>query len=167
MVGVDIVPEAIRDAQKNAEINGVTNCNYFTGKAEDILHNILRDIDNKDIVAIVDPPRAGLHQRALSAIRNTVAIKKLVYISCDAKNAMKNFVDLCRPPSKTAKGNWILNQNPNMFLCLLAGDPFLPMKIIPVDLFPQTRGFELVIFFERVAWGDILNTEIAKRIRWR
>ena len=52
-----------------------------------------------------------------------------------------------------------------MFLCLLAGDPFLPMKIIPVDLFPQTRGFELVIFFERVAWGDILNTEIAKRIR--
>ena len=41
------------------------------------------------------------------------------------------------------------------------------MKIIPVDLFPQTRGFELVIFFERVAWGDILNTEIAKRIRWR
>ena len=41
------------------------------------------------------------------------------------------------------------------------------MKIIPVDLFPQTRGFELVIFFERVGWGDILNTEIAKRIRWR
>ena len=109
MVGVDIVPEAIRDAQKNAEINGVTNCNYFTGKAEDILHNILRDIDNKDIVAIVDPPRAGLHQRALSAIRNTLDIKKLVYISCDAKNAMKNFVDLSRPPSKTAKGDWILS----------------------------------------------------------
>ena len=104
VVGVDIVPEAIRDAQRNAELNGVTNCNYYTGKAEDILKNILRDIDNKDIVAIVDPPRAGLHQKALSAIRNTLAIKKLVYISCDAKNAMKNFVDLSRPPSKTAKG---------------------------------------------------------------
>ena len=148
VVGVDIVPEAIRDAQKNAELNGVTNCKYFTGKAEDILHNILRDIDNRDIVAIVDPPRAGLHQKALSAIRNTLAIKKLVYISCDAKNAMKNFVDLSRPPSKSAKG-----------------DPFLPMKIIPVDLFPHTRGFELIIFFERVTWGDILNTEIAQRIR--
>ena len=97
----------------------------------------------------MDPPRAGLHKDALKAIRNTLAIKKLVYISCDAKNAMKNFVDLSRAPSGTAKG-----------------DPFLPARIIPVDLFPHTRGFELVILFERVAWGDILNTEIAKRIRW-
>merc|ERR1719244_1084164 len=121
---------------------------FFTGKAENILSSILRDIDNKDIVAIVDPPRAGLHPKALSAIRNTAAINKLVYVSCDAKNAMKNFVDLSRPPSKTAKG-----------------DPFLPVKVIPVDLFPHTKGFELVLLFERVAWGDILNSEIAKRIR--
>ena len=106
-------------------------------------------IEFQNIVAIVDPPRAGLHKDALKAIRNTLAIKKLVYISCDAKNAMKNFVDLSRAPSGTAKG-----------------DPFLPARIIPVDLFPHTRGFELVILFERVAWGDILNTEIAKRIRW-
>lgn len=148
VVGVDIVADAIRDAQKNAELNGFCNCNYFTGKAEDILANILRDIDNKDIVAIVDPPRAGLHQKALKAIRNTLAIRRLVYISCDAKNAMKNFVDLARAPSGSNKG-----------------DPFLPVKIIPVDLFPHTRGFELVILFERVAWGEILNTEIAKRIR--
>ena len=61
---------------------------------------------------------------------------------------MKNFVDLARAPSGSNKG-----------------DPFLPVKIIPVDLFPHTRGFELVILFERVAWGEILNTEIAKRIR--
>ena len=61
---------------------------------------------------------------------------------------MKNFVDLARPPS---------GQN--------RGDPFLPVKIIPVDLFPHTKGFELVIYFERVTWGDILNTEIAKRMR--
>ena len=47
MVGVDIVAEAIRDAHKNAQLNGVGNCKYFTGKAEDILGNILRDIDNK------------------------------------------------------------------------------------------------------------------------
>ena len=47
VVGVDIVAEAIRDAHKNAQLNGVDNCKYFTGKAEDILGNILRDIDNK------------------------------------------------------------------------------------------------------------------------
>lgn len=148
VVGVDIVADAIRDAQRNAELNGVTNCAYFTGKAEDILQTILRDIDNKDIVAIVDPPRAGLHQKALRAIRSTLAIRRLVYISCDAKNAMKNFVDLSRPPSKTA-----------------LGDPFLPVKIIPVDLFPHSKGFELVILFERIPWGDILNSEIDKRLK--
>ena len=148
VVGVDIVADAIRDAQRNAELNGVTNCAYFTGKAEDILHNILRDIDNKDIVAIVDPPRAGLHQKALRAIRSTLAIRRLVYISCDAKNAMKNFVDLSRPPSKTNHG-----------------DPFLPVKIIPVDLFPHSKGFELVILFERIPWGEILNSEIDKRLK--
>jgi len=148
VVGVEMVSEAVRDAQKNAESNGVTNCSFYCGKAEDILPNILRDVDNKSIVAIVDPPRAGLHPRALAAIRNTLAIQTLVYVACDAKNAMKNFVDLSRPASKTAKG-----------------DPFLPVKIIPVDLFPHSKGFELVILFERVAWGSILNSEIAKRIR--
>jgi len=147
VVGVEMVSEAVRDAQKNAESNGVTNCTFYCGKAEDILPNILRDVDNKKIVAIVDPPRAGLHPRALAAIRNTLAIQTLVYVACDAKNAMKNFVDLSRPASKTAKG-----------------DPFLPVKIIPVDLFPHSKGFELVILFERVAWGSILNSEIAKAL---
>ena len=78
VVGVDIVADAIRDAQKNAEANNVKNCSYFTGRAEDILATIFRDIDNKDIVAIVDPPRAGLHQKALKAIRSTLAIRRLV-----------------------------------------------------------------------------------------
>merc|ERR1712107_913667 len=93
-----------------------------------------------------DPPRAGLHPRALSAIRNTEAIKRFVYVSCDAKNAMKNFVDIARPASKTA-----------------LGDPFMPIKVIPVDLFPHSRGFELVILFERVRWGEILNSELDKK----
>jgi len=147
VVGVEIVQEAVRDAIRNAEINKVNNCKFFAGKAEDILSNILRDVDSKEVVAIVDPPRAGLHPRALAAIRNTPSIQRLVYVSCDAKNAMKNFVDLSRPPSKTAKG-----------------DPFLPTKIVPVDLFPHTRGFELVLLFERVPMGDILNGELNKRL---
>lgn len=76
----------------------MTNCKFFAGKAEDILPNLLRDVDSKEVVAVVDPPRAGLHPRALSAIRNTEAIKRFVYVSCDAKNAMKNFVDIARRP---------------------------------------------------------------------
>merc|ERR1719500_1638945 len=148
VVGVEMVQEAVRDAIKNAEENKVTNCKFFAGKAEDILPNLLRDMDSKQVVAVVDPPRAGLHPRALSAIRNTEAIKRFVYVSCDAKNAMKNFVDIARPASKTA-----------------LGDPFMPMKVIPVDLFPHSRGFELVILFERVRWGEILNSELDKRLK--
>jgi len=148
VVGVEMVQEAVRDAIKNAEENKVTNCKFFAGKAEDILPNLLRDMDSKQVVAVVDPPRAGLHPRALSAIRNTEAIKRFVYVSCDAKNAMKNFVDIARPASKTA-----------------LGDPFMPIKVIPVDLFPHSRGFELVILFERVRWGEILNSELDKRLK--
>merc|ERR1719244_632940 len=143
VVGVELIQEAVRDAIKNAELNMVNNCKFFAGRAEDILSNILRDVDSKECVAIVDPPRAGLHPRALAAIRNTTHIQRLVYVSCDAKNAMKNFVDLSRPPSKTAKG-----------------DPFLPTKIVPVDLFPHTKGFELVLLFERVPMADILNNMV-------
>ncbi len=45
MVGVELIPEAVRNARKNAEDNGVNNCTFYVGKAEDILANILRDID--------------------------------------------------------------------------------------------------------------------------
>jgi hypothetical protein len=147
VVGVELVQEAVRDAMRNAENNNVANCKFFAGRAEDILGNILRNVESKDVVAIVDPPRAGLHPKALAAIRNTPNITRLVYVSCDAKNAMKNFIDLSRPPSKTAKG-----------------DPFLPVKIVPVDLFPHTRGFELILLFERVPMSDILNSELSKRL---
>jgi len=138
VLGVELVPEAVRDARKNAENNGVTNCSFFAGRAEDILYSILRDIDSNDIVAVVDPPRAGLHHKALGAIRNNLAIKRLVFVSCDAKAATKNFVDLSRPASKTAKGN-----------------PFFPVKIVPVDLFPHTKQFELVLLFQRLEDEDL------------
>merc|ERR1712150_9732 len=55
-----------------------------------------------------------------------------VYVSCDAKAAMNNFVDLGRLTSKAYKG-----------------DPFIPKRVIPVDLFPHTNHFELIIYFER------------------
>jgi len=142
VIGVELVAEAVRDANKNAVLNGISNCSFFAGRAENILLDILRNIDSKDIVAVVDPPRAGLHAKALSAIRNNQYIKKLVYVACDARAAMKNFVDLCRPESKTCKG-----------------DPFLARKIVPVDLFPHTPGFELVILFERVTPQEIKSYE--------
>ena len=96
------------------------------------------------VVAIVDPPRAGLHPRAVTALRAS-KIQSFVYISCDANAAMKNFVALARPTSKA-----------------YPGDPFIPRKAIPVDLFPHTNHFELVILFERLPLRDIIDSQTAK-----
>ena len=65
MFGVDIVESAVEDARRNAENNGIKNCVFIAGKAEEELDNLIKQIDSEDgandkIVAILDPPRAGL-----------------------------------------------------------------------------------------------------------
>lgn len=59
-MGLEIVPQAIIDAKENAAINEIKNAEFFTGKAEEILGSVCFKAKNKDVVAIVDPPRAGL-----------------------------------------------------------------------------------------------------------
>lgn len=134
VLGLEMVAEAVKDAKANAELNDIFNCEFFTGKAEDILPSVLARATalSDDITAIVDPPRAGLHMRAITQLRNAKKVKRLVYISCSPSSAVKNFVDLARPSSKT-----------------LRGAPFLPVRAIPVDLFPQTKHVELAVLFER------------------
>lgn len=135
VIGVDIVEEAIANAKKNAERNGVLNTEYHAGKAEAILTDLLKGQESEDdLVAIVDPPRAGLHIKAVTALRTSTNIKRLVYVSCDANAAFKSMVALGRPQSNAYRG-----------------DPFVPKVITPVDLFPHTRHFELVILFERLS----------------
>ena len=65
MYGVDIEKSAVEDARRNGQNNGITNCVFVSGKAEDELGNLIELIDSGDgakdkIVAILDPPRAGL-----------------------------------------------------------------------------------------------------------
>ena len=133
VVGVDIVEEAVENARKNAATNGVLNTEYHAGKAEHLLPDLLKRVeDAKEVVAVVDPPRAGLHIKAVTALRTATNIQRLVYVSCDANAAFQSLVALARPPSNTYRG-----------------DPFVPKRIVPVDLFPHTRHFELVILFER------------------
>ncbi|KAL4716706.1 hypothetical protein ACJJTC_004825 [Scirpophaga incertulas] len=131
VLGLELVPEAVNDAKANAKLNGIGNCEFFAGRAEDILSSVLARAEG-DVVAIVDPPRAGLHMRAVTQLRNTKKVKRLVYISCRPSAAVKNFVDLSRSCSKT-----------------LRGAPFVPVRAVPVDMFPHTKHVELAIFFER------------------
>ena len=79
-----------------------------------------------------------LESEALIQIRKNKLIKKLIYVSCDPKAAMKNFLDLGRAASK-----------------IYREEAFLPVKAIPVDLFPHTSHCELVIYFERIGEDEV------------
>ena len=144
IVGVELVEDAVKNAKENAVRNGVEGkAQFYCGRAEHLLPDLLKKYnagEEDDMVAIVDPPRAGLHPKAVQALRASAKLKKLVYISCDAKAAMNNFVSLAKP---TSNG--------------LPGDPFVPVKAIPVDLFPHTRHFELIILFERISMNELLE----------
>lgn len=56
------MPEAIVDAKENAKLNNIENSDFFAGKAEDILSSVVHRATNDDIIAVVDPPRAGLRE---------------------------------------------------------------------------------------------------------
>ncbi|EDW99947.1 tRNA (uracil-5-)-methyltransferase homolog A [Drosophila yakuba] len=139
VMGVEIVPDAIKDAEFNAEANGIKNAKFFTGNADDFIKSMVREAlyDQEpgkplDLIAVVDPPRAGLHHRSIAAIRSADAVNRLVYVSCNPHSAKRNFIELARPESKQYKG-----------------EPFYPKSAVAVDMFPHTMHTELVILFER------------------
>ncbi|XP_078046493.1 tRNA (uracil-5-)-methyltransferase homolog A [Augochlora pura] len=134
VLGLEVVENAIKDAKENALANNVTNCEFFVGKAEDILTPVIRRTTKSDIVAVVDPPRAGLHQRAVSTLRKAAKLSRLVYVACDPRAAAGNLVDLARPPSKQ-----------------YVGDPLVPVKAVAVDMFPYTKHCELLICLQRLS----------------
>ena len=61
--GVDITEEAVNDANVNAKSNGITNAHFHAGRAEFVLPELLKKCNQEKTVAIVDPPRAGLHPK--------------------------------------------------------------------------------------------------------
>lgn len=81
VMGVEIIPEAIADARKNAEINGINNVEFRVGSAEDIIPIIQKEGFKPDVV-VVDPPRKGCEEAVLKAIVE-MKPQKLVYVSCE------------------------------------------------------------------------------------
>ena len=80
--GVEIVPQAIQDAEKNAELNQIENVQFFTGKAEEVVPAWQKESAVPIDVVVVDPPRKGCDETLLQTI---VEIKpdRMVYVSCD------------------------------------------------------------------------------------
>ncbi|KAJ8504595.1 hypothetical protein OPV22_005481 [Ensete ventricosum] len=112
----------------------------------------------KNVVAIVDPPRVGLHPVVIKALRTHPRIRRLVYISCNPESLVANAIELCTPTTdmpEKGKGNrgWR-----NMSSAGLAryraksmpkSEPFQPVRAMAVDMFPHTDHCEMVMLLER------------------
>ena len=57
--GIEICEQAVSDARHNATRNNITNATFVCGPAEDVIHKTVKNINTKNIIAVVDPPRAG------------------------------------------------------------------------------------------------------------
>ncbi|XP_070807686.1 tRNA (uracil-5-)-methyltransferase homolog A [Pituophis catenifer annectens] len=137
VIGVELCQEAVEDAKANAQLNGLMNVEFHCGKAEELVPHLVNTLALHNTVTIVDPPRAGLHSKVILAIRKAEHLKKLLYVSCNPRAAMNNFVDLCRAPSHRVKGS-----------------PFRVIKATAVDLFPHTMHCEMLFFFERIEYPN-------------
>lgn len=126
VMGVEIIPEAIEDARKNAEINGMTNAEFFVGKAEEVLP---REYEKNGVYAdviVVDPPRKGCDIVALNTMLK-MAPKRIVYVSCD--------------PATLARDVKILTKSQDI--------KYEVKKICTVDQFGHSSHVECVTMLQR------------------
>ena len=128
--GVEIVPQAIQDARRNATDNGITNAEFFVGKAEDILTDFYHKEDkgNEEMrhpdVIVVDPPRKGCDALCLDTMLR-MAPERIVYVSCDSSTLARDLRILC-------DGGYELQ------------------KVRPVDQFGQTVHVETVALLSKL-----------------
>jgi len=92
--GVEIVPDAIRDARNNAKINGIRNVEFFVGKAEEVLPEKAAEDGIRADVIVVDPPRKGCEESLLKTIVEMGA-GRIVYVSCDSATLARDLRYLC------------------------------------------------------------------------
>jgi 23S rRNA (uracil1939-C5)-methyltransferase len=120
--GLEIVAEAIADAERNAEQNKIENAHFMAGSARTGVRPLIEQAGKPDVV-IIDPPRAGLSQKIVRRVLECEA-KKIVYVSCN--------------PTTLA---------PNAAQMVEAG--YKLRRVKPVDMFPQTPHIECVALLEK------------------
>ncbi|MFD1419274.1 23S rRNA (uracil(1939)-C(5))-methyltransferase RlmD [Companilactobacillus keshanensis] len=119
--GIEIIPEAIEDAKKNAEMNEIKNTDYYVGSVDQVYPQLLTDDIHPNAV-IVDPPRVGLDDKLIDTLLRHRS-EKLVYISCNPSTLAK---DLTRLTNK-----------------------YRVEYLQPVDMFPQTPHVETIVKLAR------------------
>jgi 23S rRNA (uracil1939-C5)-methyltransferase len=120
--GLEIVREAIADAERNAEANGIANARFLAANARTGVRPLIERAGKPDVV-VIDPPRAGLSQKIVRRVIECEA-KRIVYVSCNPTTLAPNAAQL-------GEAGYRLR------------------RVKPVDMFPQTPHIECVALLER------------------
>ena len=120
VVGVEIVEEAVAAAKENAALNGLDNCEFIAG---DVL-KVLDDVTDKPDFIVLDPPRDGIHPKALTKIID-YGVDRIVYISCKPTSLVRD-------------------------LAVFLENGYKVEKATAVDMFPGTVHVETVVLMSRV-----------------
>ncbi len=122
VVGIEYVPEAIKDAEDNSRINGIGNTLFFAGDTKDVLDRDFIAAHGRPDVIVTDPPRAGMHKSVVEAILSA-GPPRIVYVSCN--------------PATQARDLSLLDAR------------YKITGVCPVDMFPHTQHVENVVALER------------------
>jgi len=121
VIGIESVPEAIADANKNAALNNIDNVKFYVGDMAKIFtENFINDHAHPDVI-ITDPPRDGMHKKVVEQLLQIEA-SKIVYVSCNSATQARDLA--------------ILNEK------------YKIIKTQAVDMFPQTHHVENVVLLE-------------------
>lgn len=109
--GVEIVPQAVEDARRNAEINGIENAEFYVGKAEEVLPGHYERYEKEhpgerphaDVI-VVDPPRKGCDETLLKTMAD-MRPERIVYVSCDSATLARDLKYLCGRGYEMKKGS--------------------------------------------------------------
>ena len=122
VIGVESVPDAIKDAKANAVRNEITNCEFFVGDMKVVFNDSFIAQHGQPDVIITDPPRDGMHKDVIEQIMK-IAPEKVVYVSCNSATQARDLA--------------------------LMDEKYKVTRVRPVDMFPQTHHVENVVLLER------------------
>ncbi len=120
VIGVECVHSAVENAKENAIKNGIDNAQFFLGKSEDILPQLIKTHSPDTI--ILDPPRKGCDKSLIDTLNN-IKPQKIIYVSCNPSTLARDI--------KNLKG-------------------YVAKEILPFDMFPHTKHVECVVWMSRV-----------------
>ena len=138
VIGVEIVPEAIRDARINAEINGMENAEFLVGAAEEVVPKYFEEhpgeAECRPDVIVVDPPRKGCDETLLKTMVE-MAPERIVYVSCDSATLARDL-------------KW------------LEGNGYKVKEVTPCDMFGQTVHVESIVLLSKLHTKQNIEVEL-------